>query len=263
MASTRSEFQRPARVLVAGILISAIVRIAVPTAVAQTAQSVPFVGCAGDGQAGPVAAASVSGASPRLPQSQAAALAYYAFQGVGVLAPQGWHCLAVYGSAAETLFVTPEPHDSADLLAGNTKLFGPAVVIQRISGDTSGRFEVAKLAARLFPAARSYVRDVIAEGIEPDIDFIFAPYPDDIVHLVSSTVAEFTTPAGTDGLGTQGILAATDQPVTGVAIWLPSETHDMVLLTARLPPEAAGLTRTIATQTERSDGSPKLVGRGS
>jgi hypothetical protein len=235
----------------------------VPAAAAEpAAQSVPFVGCAGDGQDGPVTASSITGQPPRVPPDQAATVAYYAFHAVGAFAPQGWHCFGVYGSAGETLFVTPDAHGAAEFLTGTTKLHGPAVIIQRLSGDTSGRFEVAKLAARLFPVAKPYVRDVIAEGIEPDTDFEFAPYPGDTIHLASSTVAEFTTPAGSEGLGTQAGLAAGDQPITGAAIWLPSESHDMVLLTARLAPEQSALVRTILTQTERSNGSPKPVGRG-
>ncbi|HKM63663.1 MAG TPA: hypothetical protein VJY39_14345 [Acidisphaera sp.] len=196
-----------------------------------------------------------------MPPAQASALAYYAFRAVGVLAPLGWHCFALYGSSGETVFVTPEPHGSGDLLAATTKLHGPAIVIQRMSGDTSGRFEVAKVAARLFPVAKPYVRDVIAEGIEPDTDFEFAPYPADSIHLVSSTVAEFTTPAGGEGLGTQGSLAADDQPVVGVAIWLPSENHDMVLLSTRLPPDQGSLARTILVQTERTNGAPGAAAR--
>ena len=254
---------RSERVLIAacGMAVLADVWPAPARSAEPASQAVPFVSCAGDGQTGPVAAAADAGPSPRVPPAQASALAYYAFRAVGVLAPQGWHCFALYGASGETVFVTPEPHGSADLLAATTKLRGPAIVIQRLSGDTSGRFEVAKVAARLFPAAKPYVRDVIAEGIEPDTDFEFAPYPADIVHLVSPTMAEFTTPAGGEGLGTQGILAADDQPVVGVAIWLPSENHDMVLLSTRLPPDQGSLARTILAQAERTNGAPGAAAR--
>src|SRR5271165_7108068 len=213
------------RVLIAacGMAVLADVLPAPARSAEPASQAVPFVSCAGDGQTGPVAATADAGPLPRVPPAQASALAYYAFRAVGVLAPLGWHCFALYGS--------------------------------------SGRFEVAKVAARLFPVAKPYVRDVIAEGIEPDTDFEFAPYPADSIHLVSSTVAEFTTPAGGEGLGTQGSLAADDQPVVGVAIWLPSENHDMVLLSTRLPPDQGSLARTILVQTERTNGAPGAAAR--
>jgi len=46
-------------------------------------QPVPFIGCSGDGQTGPVDASETTGAAPRLAGDVASRLAYYAFRSVG------------------------------------------------------------------------------------------------------------------------------------------------------------------------------------
>jgi len=225
-------------------------------------QPVPFVGCPGDGQIGPVDASETTGPAPWLAGDAASHLAYYAFRSVGVLAPRSWRCFGLYGSDADILFVTPDPHGFEDLRAAAPKLQGPVVVIARHSGETSGRFEVAAVAARLFPAARHFVRKVIAENIVAASHFHFAPYKTDTVRRLSSTVAEFVTPPNRKGLGTSGRIAANDQPVAGVAIWLPDQGNDLVMTLVRLDPDLRREVRAILTQTERTLGSPELVGRG-
>ncbi|HUA18015.1 MAG TPA: hypothetical protein VMB25_04665, partial [Bryobacteraceae bacterium] len=57
----------------------------------QTAR-VPFVGCAADGQAGPVQAPKGHDREVRMGTRTAERLAYYKDTGPGVLAPRGWHC---------------------------------------------------------------------------------------------------------------------------------------------------------------------------
>src|SRR5208282_2421856 len=198
----------------------------------------------------------------RLAGDVASHLAYYAFRSVGVLAPRSWRCFGLYGSDTDILFVTPDPHGFEDLRAAAPKLQGPVVVIARHSGETSGRFEVAAVAARLFPAARHFVHKVIAENIVAASHFHFAPYKTDTVRRLSSTVAEFVTPPNREGLGTSGRIAANDQPVAGVAIWLPDQGNDLVMTLVRLDPDLRREVRTILTQTERTLGSPELVGRG-
>jgi len=118
------------------------------------------------------------------------------------------------------------------------------------------------VAARLFPAARHFVRKVIAENIVAATHFHFAPYKTDTVRRLSSTVAEFVTPPNREGLGTSNRIAANDQPVAGVAIWLPDQGNDLVMTLVRLDPDLRREVRTILTQTERTLGSPALVGRG-
>ncbi|HVN17333.1 MAG TPA: hypothetical protein VMU05_01125 [Dongiaceae bacterium] len=86
-------------------------------------------------------------------------LAYYkAEYGVGVLAPRGWHCFGTYGSNGATLYVSPDPINAADLLSTSWKGFaGPAIQISVAEGGTSGRFEVAKTIARVFPKHKAFV----------------------------------------------------------------------------------------------------------
>ena len=184
-------------------------------------QPVPFVGCPGDGQIGPVDASETTGPAPWLAGDAASHLAYYAFRSVGVLAPRSWRCFGLYGSDADILFVTPDPHGFEDLRADAPKLQGPVVVIARHSGETTGRFEVAAVAARLFPAARHFVRKVIAENIVAASHFHFAPYKTDTVRRLSSTVAEFVTPPNRKGLGTSDRIAANDQPVAASPFGCP------------------------------------------
>lgn len=76
--------------------------------VAMGQQKVPFVGCPGDGQVGPIKPPKTIPMSFDLPPSAAKQLAYYrANGGYGVLGPRGWHCFELYGSGGSVLFITP------------------------------------------------------------------------------------------------------------------------------------------------------------
>lgn len=219
---------------------------------AQTSSStpVPFVGCAADGQMGPVAAPNLRHSTPTVPASVAPQLAYYASTHLGVLAPRGWHCFALYGSSGSTLVVTPEPHDATDLFRSETKLTGPAIELSRILGGTSGRFEVAKISARLFPIAKSFVQQVIDEGIIPKGQFPSGPYPDDTLDRRSDTEVEFVTPADSEGLGTHNRISKNGQAIRGVAILLPEDDMDLVMLSVRLPSKMQNLASTILRAAE-------------
>ena len=82
-------------------------------------------------------------------------------------------------------------------------IVGPAVVLTDDFGGTSGRFDVAKIAARVFAGPeKAFVASVIAEGIEPKENFPAGPYPADKLTYKTPTLVEFATPAGKDGLGT-------------------------------------------------------------
>ena len=196
---------------------------------------VPFVGCASDGQAGPQAAP--TGKSKAVAMSAAAAerLAYYkAEYGPGVLAPRGWHCFSTYGSDGSNLFVSPDAIDSATLLSVNWKGFtGPAIQISDFSGGTSGRFEVAKVIARVFPAYKTFAQNVIAEGIEPASDFPSGPYASDKLTYRGTNTVEFETAANTQGLGTDSRLLPNASPIDGVAIIIGPDT-DLIQLSARV-----------------------------
>ncbi len=194
-----------------------------------------------------------------IPASAGARLAYYASTDLGVLAPRGWHCFALYGSDGATLVVTPELHDATDLVRPETKLTGPAIVLSRMLGGTSGRFEVARVAARLFPVARPFVQHVIDEGFVPKEEIHFGPYPNDMLTRRSDTEVEFVTPGNSDGIGTHNyIVAKNGQPISGVAILLPEDDTDLVKLDIRLPLEMRDLSTAIMTTVEDNKGNPTL-----
>jgi hypothetical protein len=210
--------------------------------------SIPFVGCPSDGQVGP--GIPPSGKAPIMPIGPEAAqrLAYYKSEaGPGVLAPRGWYCFGEYGSSGDTLYVIPQPID------GN-RFAGPALEIARLYGGTSGRFGVARIIARVFPAHKAFVTSVIEEGIEPASSFPFGPYPLDRLTYRSNEIVEYQTPAQTDGLGTASWLRKNDSPIEGVAI-LTGEGPDLLQLSVRLPAELNSLTSFIIQQAERDASS--------
>src|SRR5689334_11732862 len=109
--------------------------------------SVPFVGCKSDGQVGPIDAPKKKPMSLPLSPKDAHDLAYYqAADGIGVLAPRGWHCFGTYGSAGMTLYVGPATIDAEHFLSkGGTLFAGPVIQLAVRSGETSGRFAVAQV----------------------------------------------------------------------------------------------------------------------
>ncbi len=219
---------------------------------AQTAAvTVPFVGCASDGQAGPQPAPSGQGLSVKIPAAVAQRLAYYkAEYGPGVLAPRGWNCFSIYGSDGSNLYVTPDPIDTTALSSLDWKGFaGQAVVVSDLDGGTSGRFEVAKVIARVFPAYKTFAQNVIAEGIEPASDFPFGPYPSDKLTYRGKNIVEFVTPANAQGLGTDLRLQMNASPIDGVAIIAGADT-DLVQLSARVPATDSDLIAAMVAQAE-------------
>ena len=132
---------------------------------------------------------------------EAEKLAYYKSEkGPGALAPRGWYCFGVYGSGGDTLHITPRSIDRATIFSkGPDGAGGPAIAVVYRFGGTSGRFSVAEIIARVFPAHRSFAVDVTR-----DIDQspTFGPYPKDTLVYKSNELVEYQTPAQTDGLGT-------------------------------------------------------------
>jgi hypothetical protein len=202
---------------------------------------VPFVGCKSDGQVGPINAPSGRNKTMAITTEAAQRLAYYkAKEGVGVLAPKGWHCFGAYGSSGATLYVSPDPINSADVLSSSWKGFaGPVVQISLEYGGTSGRFAVAKTIARAFPARKEFVEGVIAEGIEPASSFPYGPYPVDALKYRGENFVEFSTPAQAEGLGTDSRLQKNDTPISGAAL-LVGEEPDLLRVWVRLPSEDSG-----------------------
>jgi hypothetical protein len=186
-----------------------------------------------------------------------ARLAYYkaeAEDGFGVLAPRGWYCFGTYGSNGANLYVSPNPIRGDDVLLGKDgwKGFaGPAVQLSVESGGTSGRFGVARMMARVFPNRHEFVERVIAEGIEPASDFPSGSYPKDRLTYRGKELVEFTTPAETEGLGTQSRLLKNREPIRGVAMLVGDEEPDLVYLAVRLPAGMDDLVPVIVQQTER------------
>ncbi len=221
-----------------------------PFAGAQAAEQVPFVGCPGDGQMGPVAAPKGAPKAVAVDAAAARQLAFYqARDSFGVLAPKGWKCFYFYGSSGARLTVAP----SGNLQnATGAPLTGPAVVATLDFGGTSGRFEVAKYSARLFPEVQqAFIASVIAEGIEPKENFPSGPYPADKMTYKNARLVEFETPANMDGLGTSDQLQKNSLPIVGVATLKDSaDGPDFFLLTVRLPANQAALAPAIVSQAE-------------
>jgi hypothetical protein len=221
-------------------------------AASAAANQVPFVGCASDGQAGPLAAPAGKSKAVAVSASVAQRLAYYQAQyGPGVLAPRGWHCFSTYGSNGANLFISPDPIDGKTvLLSSKWKGFtGPAIQISVSSGGTSGRFEVAKVIARVFPAYKQFAQNVIAEGLEPGSDFPFGPYANDKLTYRGTNIVEFETPANTAGLGTDTRLEANASPIDGVDLITGQDT-DLIQLTARVSAKDRDLIPLIVKQVE-------------
>lgn len=147
--------------------------------------------------------------------------------------------------------MSPEPIDPARLFSQSWKGFsGPLIQVSVSDGGTSGRFQVAKTIARVFPDYRQSVRDVIAESIEPASSFPVGPYPHDKLTYRSRRIVEFETSAEADGLGTDSRLQSNTDPIMGVAILFGGDPS-LVQLSARLPAQDREMTRVIIERVER------------
>lgn len=171
-------------------------------------------------------------------QQLAQRLAYYkASDGQGVLGPRGWYCFGTYGSSGSNLYITPMPLKSTDLFSDSWKgISSYGIQISKSNGDTSGRFEVAQIIARVFPAHSAFVRRVIAEGVEPATSFPYGPYPADKLIDKSKETVEYVTPPNTEGLGTKSFLIKDADPIDGVVL-LTGEELSLTHLSVRLSPE--------------------------
>ena len=218
------------------------------------AVSVPFIGCNSDGQVGPMEAPKGTRRSVVIGREAAQKLAYYkAEQGVGVLAPRGWYCFGTYGSGGDTLFVSPQPIDTTNIFStGPSGSAGPAIRVSYRFGGTSGRFSVAEIIARVFPAYKAFATAAMKELDQPDGSFTFGPYPTDTLTYKSKKLVEYRTPAQTEGLGTYSELSKNGMPIAGAAMLVgqPAEL-DLVLLSVRLAPDLDGLTTAIVIEFER------------
>ena len=216
--------------------------------------SVPFVGCKSDGQVGPLDAPQETSISVAITPSDAQDLAYYrSAQGIGVLAPRGWQCFGTYGSGGDTLYVTPTAIDTKNIFgSGRSKFTGAGIQVSRRLGDTSGRFSVAEIVARVFPAYEQFVTGVMQDFDRPPGSFQFGPYPAVRLSYKSKALVEYQTPAHSDGLGTHSWLEKNEGAIDGVAMLVgPTSTPDLMFLAVRLPSSQHRLTLAIVSQFER------------
>jgi hypothetical protein len=222
------------------------------TATAAVAATVPFVGCAQDGQQGPSPAPSGSPKNVLMSAAAAARLAYYSIGAPnGVLGPRGWSCFGLSGSNGATLYLSPGPIQASDVEATNWAAgAGPAIQVSWLVGDTSGRFQVAQVIARVFPSHQSFVQSVIGEGVEPASSFPQGPVASDKITTKSGVVVEYETPGAAQGLGTSiTALTPSADPIDGAAV-LTGTTPDLAFLAARLTADTRDLTPLIVQQFE-------------
>jgi hypothetical protein len=210
----------------------------------------PFVGCKSDGQMGPEPAPTSAADVPRVTAGLAPRLAYYKSAYLGVLAPRSWGCFGLYGSNGAILLVTPtglgrNPFD--------THLTGSAVQLSVSASETSGRFEAAETAARLFPNRTKFVDSVVGEGIEPRSDFPSGPYPTDIIHRRGPDVVEFETPPNREGMGTHSRLVKNSDPISGVASM--DKDNNATVLVVRLAPALRDLRGAIINSAKQVTGT--------
>jgi hypothetical protein len=130
---------------------------------------------------------------------------------------------------------------------------GPFIEVVRRSGETSGRFAVARVIARVFPTIRVYAKTVIAQNSLPEDDFPFGPYPKDKLTYRSDLVVEYHTPPHSDGLGTEYGYPSNGEPISGVAIILGGDSPYLEILTVRLMPDKNYLAPQIIKQFERDE----------
>jgi len=134
-------------------------------------------------------------------------------------------------------------------MAGDARFKGPGIELRTRYGSTIGRFDVAEVVARVFPAHRRYAtnleRDMLLEK-----KFTVGPYPADRLTYRSKEMVEFETPPGSEGLGTRSALSKNSSPIRGVAI-LSGPTPDLVQLSVRLPENLKDLAPVIIRQAER------------
>lgn len=221
-------------------------------------QNIPFVGCASDGVNGPAAAPEGEPVSASLTAEIARSLAFYkAANGTGVLGPQGWHCFGTVGSGGANLYVSDEAFGRNKILgADRSKFAGSAIEVFSFEGASNGRFAVAEVIARLFPAWQWFADDLVKRESRPP--FPPSPYAADKITRKSDSIVEYQTIANDHGLGNRGWLDANASPVDGVAI-LTGSTPDLRMLNVRLPREQQSLVPVIVSEFERNAPRAKTV----
>ena len=230
-----------ASVALAGTAVLALLLGGLWMGAARAAQPAPFVGCPAEGMSGPVPAPATLPVDARVPAAGAGQLALYAAEGQHILAPRGWHCIEIYGSGGAFLLVTPHPYTAA-ILPNTNKLAGPAVELSLLSGENSGRDQVAEVFSRLFPFKRDFIRDA-ASNYDVPPRYPHGPFPGDRTIRRSRAEVDYITPPHGAGMGTyDNRLQADADPIVGTAILAQVQGVDsVVLLNIRLPPQLRAL----------------------
>jgi hypothetical protein len=213
---------------------------------------VPFIGCEADGQVGSIDAPQKPKQRMELDARVAQRVAMYqAAIGPSVIGPRGWSCLAIYGSGGATLYLTPEK--MRDVFSSNWMgIAGPGIAASTIEGGTSGRFTVARVAARVFPKERSSILGIIRDyGLQAK-DYPFGPLPSDRLRYLDDRTVEYETQPRSEGFGTLvSRLQPTNDAIRGVSILKP--TFDLRHLAVRIPEPLNDLTPVIIRQFELAE----------
>jgi hypothetical protein len=184
---------------------------------------------------------------PRVPESAARRLAFYASRDVGVLAPRGWHCFGIAGSNGSSLVVAPQAPSFRTLQEAS--IVGPAVAISYSFGGTSGRSAVAAAIERYFPTRHAFVEQVRSLGLPMDSPRRYAA---DQVRRIGNESVEVTTPGRSGGVGTAGSLAPAALPVISRVTLVGTGEPDLLTVSARLPSGSGDLASIIlATEPPR------------
>lgn len=134
--------------------------------------TVPVVGCPSDGQLGPMEAPSGNPIAVPISAEAAQQLAYYESAYGHVSAPRGWHCFGLIGSSGTSFFVSSNPIDQSGFRDA-------AIQLHTTYAEGFSRLDVARAMARVFPAYRTYVKNLVREWNNDLRNYPFGPYATD------------------------------------------------------------------------------------
>ena len=208
---------------------------ATPAVARERLVRVPFVGCPSGGMTG-LQPAPAAGKPRWLKKSIGRRLAYYSPGDIGVVAPRGWHCAAVYGSSGEAIIVVPDRKAAEAFRRLRQDLItGPFVWAGVSEGGTSGRGPVMEAIARYFPSHRDFIRKVR----QMDLFYVRlpnGPYPSDVIKQETSEFVRFTTPAWRNGEAVGSMIKPNAMSVEGFRELVGPRTEpDLRGVDVRLP----------------------------
>lgn len=219
--------------------------LAVPSQARDRLVRVPSVGCPSGGMTGLQPAPTVI-KQHWAKGKFATQLAYYSPGDIGVFAPRGWYCAAVYGSSGAGLIVVPSKRSAESFRRlSNAPIRGPFVWAGTSFGGTSGRGPVMDAIARYFPRHQDFIRK------NRELEMVFGrlpegPYRSDVIRRRTAEFVRFTTPAWKKGEGTNSLIPADGTAIEGFRKLVgPRSEPDLWGVDVRLPPSQADLTEAI------------------